>query len=1307
MNNFKKIAVMSLSTLLLFSCTDEGKKESSSSSSSSSSLHEHTYASEWSHDESKHWHDDTCGHGTKKEEGDHTFDEGKEVYEGTKFTCSVCEYSKTEASKYRVTEKEWDEAFAFESLTVTQSYDSKVKYKAEVGSDSIRLVQYLEAGTSEQIYKKEDGAWFSYTLTPNSDTWIKEGAESSEGLISSYLTGLSLKGKRARFDYDLDEKSYSAKDLQLDGLSTVLRKVVVSFLNKEIQSYEMEATYPSYSLPVVYSVTKINSTEVETPDASKIHQHTYSDTWSSDNTYHWYADTCGHGTEKNKAEHDFQSVVTAPTYETQGYTTYTCSVCGYSYKDDYTNQLTHIYSSSWSKNETEHWHACTDEGYGDLSRDKASHTFDDVVTPATYDKGGYTTHTCTVCGYSYKDQETDQLQHNYSSEWSSNSSYHWHACTDEGYTSLKGDEAQHTYVAEVTEPTYEAGGYTTYTCSVCGYSYKCEYTSQLEHNYSSEYSYDENTHWYACTDEGYEDLKRGEYEHFMLSKVVIPTYDQGGYELHYCRICKYSYKTNEKDQLVHEYSDTWSYDSATHWHDCTDPGYYSLIGDVADHEFNKTGDCTICGYSKASQSLEISYYMGNSRVVKGIGSETSKDIIIPSENGKVVKINDKAFKNTDIRSIVIPDSVTEIGESAFQGCDSLEYVYIGSGLKTLGDDAFYGCKSLAKIEISENNKTFDHRNDCNAIINTESSELLVGTKNTIIPEDVTSIGARAFYGNTLEEISIPDSVKTISSSAFYGCESLKKVDLGSGVETISNYAFYGCKSLESIEMPDSVTSMGYHVFVDCTSLVSAKLSNNITYLPEYSFCGCSSLEEVTFGEKITSIGQSSFYKCSSLISIELENVKTIGTEAFLGCTSLESVSFSNALTGIYFGAFHYCSSLTSIDFPDSLTGIGDYAFNGCTSLESINIPKNVASVGTGAFGGCTSLSAITVDPENGTYYSENNGILCKDEYSHITLVAACKNTTISNDVTIIGERAFAGVKGLSSITLPDSLEKIENYAFSGCSSLESINIPKNVSSIGTNPFASCSSLSTITVDANNNYYTSRDLYYNNKPECNVIVYRYSSGTFDCRLVSGCKNSTIPTTVSCINEEAFYGCSGLESLDLPNGIATIFENAFSYCTSLKEVKMSTGLKVLWREAFSHCSSLESISLPSGLEDSYNNYTFSNVFASCTSLKKVELAEGICILPSSMFSNCESLTEVYLPSTITKISDSAFRNCGSVKFFYNGTSEDFEKITVNKTSTSDSFAGIDSTNLYFYSETMPTTDGNYWHYLDSEKTTRVTW
>ncbi len=272
------------------------------------------------------------------------------------------------------------------------------------------------------------------------------------------------------------------------------------------------------------------------------HTHSFDSGWEHDETYHWHKSTCGHDVVGGKEEHVFKEQAVAATYEEEGYTLYTCEVCDYSYKGNGTAKLTHTYATTWSSDKDSHWHACTDKGYETLKGDEASHTFKDVVTPATYSAGGYTTHTCTICGYSYTDSETSQLIHNYSSDWSHDSSTHWHACTDSGYESLKKDETSHTFKDVVTNPTYEAGGYTTHTCTICGYSYTDSETSQLIHNYSSDWSHDSSTHWHACTDSGYESLKKDETSHTFKDVVTEPTYDEGGYTTHTCTVCGYSYK---------------------------------------------------------------------------------------------------------------------------------------------------------------------------------------------------------------------------------------------------------------------------------------------------------------------------------------------------------------------------------------------------------------------------------------------------------------------------------------------------------------------------------------------------------------------------------------------------------------------------------------------------------------------------------------------------------------------------------------------------------------------------------------------
>ena len=209
------------------------------------------------------------------------------------------------------------------------------------------------------------------------------------------------------------------------------------------------------------------------------HEHTFDSKWEYNDTYHWHPSTCGHDVKSGEEKHTFTSKVTNPTYENGGFTTYTCSQCGYSYIDDETDKLEHNYSNEWSFDENSHWHTCIDEGFEELKKDTASHLFTSTVTNPTFEEEGYTTFTCSVCGYSYTDNKINKLEHNYSNELSFDENSHWYACIDSGFENLKKDEKSHIFTSVDTDPTYENGGYTTYTCSECGYSYVGNQTNPL------------------------------------------------------------------------------------------------------------------------------------------------------------------------------------------------------------------------------------------------------------------------------------------------------------------------------------------------------------------------------------------------------------------------------------------------------------------------------------------------------------------------------------------------------------------------------------------------------------------------------------------------------------------------------------------------------------------------------------------------------------------------------------------------------------------------------------------------------------
>ena len=245
---------------------------------------------------------------------------------------------------------------------------------------------------------------------------------------------------------------------------------------------------------------------------------------------------------------------------------------------------------------------------------------------------------------------------------------------------------------------------------------------------------------------------------------------------------------------------------------------------------NKTYYCTIYDVSAISSTCD-------NQLDRGDGLFLIKEVVIPKS---ITLIGQNSFFYwTGLTSVVIPDSVTSIGEKAFAYCNSLTSVVIPNSVTSIGKDAFHGCSGLTSMAI---------------------------------PDSVTSIGEGAFDGcSGLTSVIIPDSVTTIGEYAFNSCKSLANAVISNKATSIDSYAFCNCKSLTSVVIPDSVTSIGNNAFHGCSSLTSIEIPDSVTSIGKWAFAYCNRLTSVVIGKNIASIGNYAFKDCLALKNVVFKN----------------------------------------------------------------------------------------------------------------------------------------------------------------------------------------------------------------------------------------------------------------------------------------------------------------------------------------------------------------------------------------------------------------------------------------------------
>lgn len=600
----------------------------------------------------------------------------------------------------------------------------------------------------------------------------------------------------------------------------------------------------------------------------------------------------------------------------------------------------------------------------------------------------------------------------------------------------------------------------------------------------------------------------------------------------------------------------------------------------------------------------------------------------------ITSVSDYFFDNWDIKTLSLPDSVTEIKEGAFTYCYLLESVTIPDGVEIIGDSAFYGCDSLTEVTI---------------------------------PGSVEIIAYNAFCDcSYLSEVTIAEGVKEIGNDAFQFCDSLTEVTIPGSVETIGYNAFQGCSSLENVFFLES----------DCEEYLS---------IDEYAFSE-TAIRKLYIPQRVTSIGKACFYACYDLETVEFDpgcRIKEIGDYAFKNCSglagvNLEEYSYQNIKTiGQY--AFWGCSSLKELTVPEGVEEIGDYAFGSCSSLQTLTMPVSVSYLGEDIL--ClteckvstenayvldylaynTDLTVDENDPcgenlswtydsdsqtltitgegamdaweEDGdsysistapwAQYSEVETVVIEDGVTNIGAYAFYKCTylttvTIPDSVTSIDDSAFFGCEELADVSFPDKLTDIGEYAFRGCKKITSANLPNTVKSIGVWCFDECESLTNVVLP-------------NGLKE---IPYGAFSGC------SSLKSVTIPNGVTRIGYEAFTGCEKLASVSVPDSVLHI--HGGNYCGSFSGTawfdKQPDGMVYLGKIAYAYKGEMPkntSISIKAGTK-----VIAGGAFEECIGLSKITIPGSVQVIGDGAFGGCTGLESITIPNSVNSVGESAF-------------------------------------------------------------------
>jgi hypothetical protein len=646
------------------------------------------------------------------------------------------------------------------------------------------------------------------------------------------------------------------------------------------------------------------------------------------------------------------------------------------------------------------------------------------------------------------------------------------------------------------------------------------------------------------------------------------------------------------------------------------------------------------------------------------------DLVIPSKvqfSGKELIVtevgDDFATENESILSLTIDNGIDSIGDRAFKSCSNLKTINVAQSVTQVGAECFYGCTAL---EVFNNH----------GIVNL-SSKSFAECENLkeVSIESLVSLGEGAFLNCKKLSVCHLPNITSIAKATFQYCQALEEYNIPNSVKSIGESAFEGCSAISSIVIPDNVLELGYGAFNHCTSLTFISIGSGLTYLP-WVFEGCINLSDIRIEDAATTLTfgytgkrtytsnysdqyfkerSSSYYPCSSMFdNYNIKNLyigRNITTEAYhfkryyqsgaysiedsyyvpnppfsgscienltIGslvsdlrmCPNIKTQVPTTFVIGSFAGAFQNCANLDSIILHSKATSIPENTFSGCNKINSLEIPNSVKEIGVNAFKNCNELKILT----------------------------------LGSNLETIGANALDSCNSLIEINLKSSIPPTYNTGFSSASYISTqINVPTDVFSVyqETEPWKNFWNLSkkdelisifevdgliySVIENKNVEIIGNRisqpiDLYINNKVD-------YYGNTYD---------------IIAISNTAFKNCSYLSSVQIEKGIKKIGDSAFESCANLQMINIPSNLSVIGNAAFKNCSILEYIILPDSISTIPNE-----CFYGCKILDSVSIPSNVITIGEYAFYNCWSIEKLIIPSAVTEVGAYALKGCRNLR------------------------------------------------------------